>query len=108
MADIAVPGAPLTPGSVPRGWSLARAGSIGARLPTSGCALPQPPCVELVPADQDAFLRRFSWLGRMGRNPRLGYPVVAIRGPLLPVGTDILVEQMRALWLRNRKDPDPG
>jgi hypothetical protein len=44
----------------------------------------------------------------MGRNPRLGYPVVAIRGPLLPVGTDILVEQMRALWLRNRKDPDPG
>jgi hypothetical protein len=53
------------------------------------------PCVELVPKDREQFLQRFSWMERLNRSSRLGYPAVAIRGPLLPVEPDVLVEQMR-------------
>jgi len=53
------------------------------------------PCVELVPKNRERFLRRFGWMERINRSSRLGYPAVALRGPLLPVEPDVLVEQMR-------------
>jgi hypothetical protein len=53
------------------------------------------PCVELVPKNRERFLRRFGWMERINRSSRFGYPAVAIRGPLLPVEPDVLVEQMR-------------
>ena len=53
------------------------------------------PCVELVPSNRERFLQRFSWMERINRSSRLGYPAVALRGPLLPVAPDLLAEQMR-------------
>lgn len=53
------------------------------------------PCVELVPENREQFLQRFGWMERINRSLRLGYPAVAIRGPLLPVEPDVLAEQMR-------------
>lgn len=53
------------------------------------------PCVELVPKDRERFLQRFNWLERFNRSTRFGYPVVALRGPLLPVEPAQLAEQIR-------------
>lgn len=55
-------------------------------------------CVELVPKSRRQFMRRFSWLERFNRSSRLGYPAVAIRGPLLPVEPAVLVEQISSYW----------
>lgn len=56
------------------------------------------PCVELVPKNPERFLERFGWIERINRSSRLGYPAVAIRGPLLPVEPAILAGQMREYW----------
>lgn len=63
-------------------------------------------CVELVPRDRNDFMRRFGWLERFNRSRRLGYPAVAIRGPLLPVEPAVLVEEIRRYW-RGAGDGDP-
>lgn len=55
-------------------------------------------CVELLPKSRTHFMQRFSWLERLNRSSRLGYPAVAIRGPLLPVEPTVLVEQIRRYW----------
>lgn len=60
------------------------------------------PCVELVLKNRERFLRRFNWLGRINRSARLGYPAVALRGPLLPVEPILLVEQIRDCWRNAR------
>ena len=56
------------------------------------------PCVELVLKDRESFLQRFSLLERINRSSRLGYPAVALRGPLLPVEPTLLTEQIREYW----------
>jgi len=56
------------------------------------------PCVELVPKDRGRFLQRFGWVERLGRSSRLGYPAVALRGPLLSIEPSELAERMRAYW----------
>jgi len=56
------------------------------------------PCVELVPKNRERFLQRFSWLERLNRSARFGYPAVALRGPLLPVEPALLAEQIRGYW----------
>ncbi|MDH3601252.1 MAG: hypothetical protein OEU26_16670 [Candidatus Tectomicrobia bacterium] len=56
------------------------------------------PCVEVVLKNREMFLQRFGWMERVNRSSRLGYPAVAIRGPLLPVEPAMLAEQMRTYW----------
>ena len=56
------------------------------------------PCVELVPKNRERFMQRFGWIERINRSARLGYPAVAIRGPLLPVEPALLAEQIRECW----------
>lgn len=58
------------------------------------------PCVELVLKDRERFLQRFGWAERLNRSYRLGYPTVALRGPLLPVEPAVLVEQIQGYWQR--------
>lgn len=57
------------------------------------------PCVELVPTDRERFLQRLGWAERISRSS-LGYPAVALRGPLLPVEPAVLAEQIQAYWQR--------
>lgn len=61
------------------------------------------PCVELVPKKRECFLQRFNWMERINRSSRLGYPAVALRGPLLPVEPALLAGQIREYW-RNALD----
>ncbi len=58
------------------------------------------PCVEIVLKNRERFLQRFGWVERINRSARLGYPAVAIRGPLLPVEPALLAEQIREYWRR--------
>lgn len=52
------------------------------------------PCVELVLKNRGQFLKRFSIFERINRSKFLGYPAIALRGPLLPVEPHIMIEQI--------------
>ena len=52
------------------------------------------PCVELVIKNREQFLREFSILERVNRSKFLGYPAVALRGPLLPIEPRILFKEI--------------
>lgn len=56
------------------------------------------PCVEIVPKKRKCFLQRFNWMERINRSSWLGYPAVALRGPLLPVEPTLLTAQIREYW----------
>ncbi len=56
--------------------------------------------VEIVPRDRQLFLSRLGRVERVARSARLGYPALALRGPLLPLDPAVLAEQIQAYWLR--------
>lgn len=62
------------------------------------------PSIEIIPADREAFLQRFSWLVRLERTA-FGYPPVVLRPPLMPISRDELADQMRR-YLQAAHDPD--